>query len=219
MRPSLRTTPATFRAVGLRSVGVALPELVLAIGVVAVLVALGGTQSTSSTATATVPSSIQADADAFHAQVKLARLAWTRSRQGNATIDLPGYGNGTLDVNASGYPVATRLVAGDTIDSIMSHGRCADVFNALSPNSRSSTALAAAGAAHADYVAIGTGNLCIYRAKALNPSDATAIFMFDISSGELWHTDPSGMRRHIQCPSGARAYHNSVGDPPSYCAA
>ena len=198
--------------------GLALPEVIGLVFVIGVLVALGGAETSSLRADPRTNSN-HYNAQSFHVAVQSAHQAWQHTRQGNATIDLSGFGNGALDFNAAGYPVATGFRPGDTIDSAMTHLRCAEIFNALMKRGRASVAHGVPDASEATYVGIGGGPICIYRAndRAAGAAGASA-FVFDVSSGELWYTDIAGARRHLQCPAGLRPHQNESGDPASYCA-
>lgn len=75
---------------------------------------------------------LRATASAFVEGMRLAKAAWYVKSDGTAVVDLPGYGDGTVDFGTPGYPVGTSVV--DPLSpGLASHARCAEIFRAVVP--------------------------------------------------------------------------------------
>lgn len=99
-------------------------------------------------------STVRSTGGALASAVTLVHSQWLASRQGGAMMNLAGYGAGTVDVNAAGWPYDS---AGSRSRN-MSAEQCSRLWRALlHPN-----APTVAPKDGADFKASGAGSVCVY---------------------------------------------------------
>ena len=65
-----------------------------------------------------------------------AKAIWMVRGTGGAQLNLPGYGDGTLDYNSVGLPVGTSIASTAGIDGVLPDAHCRELLNALVPGLR-----------------------------------------------------------------------------------
>lgn len=111
-------------------------------------------------------SAVRGAGGAVASAVLLARAQWEVNRSNGTdttpNTDVTGFGDGTVDVNAAGWPVGTDdgTALGDTAD-------CVAIWNSILQGS--APVVADAAATGVDYVAVGAGTTCTYTYQ-LDPS-------------------------------------------------
>lgn len=70
-----------------------------------------------------------------------ARGMWLVKSSGGATLDLPDYGDGTVDFNSAGYPVGTTIASTAAADAALTSTNCAELMMAVLPSKRATPGL------------------------------------------------------------------------------
>ena len=74
-------------------------------------------------------------ASAFASTMKQAKANWmARGSSSGAQLNVPGFGNGTLDYSDLGYPVGTSVASTGATSSLPTDAQCREVFQALIPS-------------------------------------------------------------------------------------
>ena len=137
-----------------RQRGFTLLELLVVIGIVAILAAVAMPRFMEANSDAH-SASVKNTAGALAAGVALARSQWELNRAKGQGVDpqqnVSGFGEGNVDVNAYGWPIAT--------DAGPSAQGCAEVWNGVLLGSAPSVAIDDS----ADYRAEFATPLCLYR--------------------------------------------------------
>lgn len=95
-------------------------------------------------------------------------------------IDVAGFGNGTVDVNANGWPIGTARAGAPAATVAMNANTCNQVFSNVLQGSAPSV-----GAAGNDYVTSAAGSVCTYTYQ-LDGADDTIVY--NANSGEVTYT-------------------------------
>ena len=181
--------------------GFTLIELLAVVVILAVVATVAGTavvdvQRDAGTAV------VDAGAAAFADGLKLAKSAWyTRTDGSGPIVNMPGYGDGTVDFASHGYPVGSSVGVPDD-NSALNPTTCAEVFNAVVTQARAvSASLYAAGAHDYNYRSTGSSNRCgFFPIKSNGALDATSgNFLYyppqSGSPGAIYVRNPDGTVR------------------------
>ena len=113
---------------------------------------------------------------AFGSAVSLVHAQWMANGSIGATSDVTNFGNGNVDVNASGWPVAVDDTGTDVND-------CVDMWSGVMQNPPPVSATATAS----DYQATAVGaNRCRY----IYQNDTSRFVTYDFTNGEVSVTNP-----------------------------
>lgn len=143
-----------------RSPGFTLLELVVVIAIVGIISAVAlprfieAARDAHQVAVKRTAGALASAVTLVRAQYELNRSGGSQGcRAGNCQIDVQGFGEGRLDVNANGWPVGTERSGAPAATAPMDATACAQVFAATlrSP------------AAGADYRVSATGSRCSFR--------------------------------------------------------
>ncbi len=94
--------------------------------------------------------------------VALFRAQWTAKGYTAAQTNVPGFGDGTVDANATGYPVSTTADAA----ALSTEAHCVQVWNGVLQTGAPTVDTATAANANADYWASVAGTQCTYAYQA-----------------------------------------------------
>ena len=147
--------------------GFTLIELIAVMVILAVLSVFAASQYQDMSQAARVAAN-SATYAAFREGLIQAKAAWlVRSSGDSAILDMPGYGNNTVDFSANGYPLGTSATGDDGTQ--LTPARCVEVWNTVfgaTPTVVDGTAAGLFGGGGAtprvDYATIGAGAGCRY---------------------------------------------------------
>ncbi|MBD9427265.1 type II secretion system protein [Pseudomonas sp. PDM15] len=142
------------------SKGFTLIELVVVIVILGILAAVALPRFMNATKDAH-RSAVEGAGGALASAVVLVRSQWEVNRSkgvANPNTNVAGFGDGTVDVNASGWPLGT----GGALN-------CVQLWSALLQGS--APTVAAAAGTGIDYVATSSGNDCVYTYQADGGND------------------------------------------------
>ncbi|MGH8355485.1 MAG: type II secretion system protein [Pseudomonas sp.] len=146
-----------------RTKGFTLIELVVVIAILGILAAVALPRFINATKDAH-QAAVRGTSGALAAAVLLARSQYEVNRNGgtngcagnNCQIDVAGFGNGNLDVNANGWPIGIGASGTPAATTAMSTTTCVEVFQNLLQGSAPSIG----SAAGLDYLAGAAGSSC-----------------------------------------------------------
>lgn len=125
--------------------------------------------------------SVARTADSFRTAVMFVKTKYRLAGFTGARDNIPGFGAGTVDVNAAGFPTDTS-----NVNSISgSAARCTRVWNAILVNAPS---IGTAAATTADYRATAAGEVCTFTYR----KDRTTVrrFTYNALTGAIVPTNP-----------------------------
>ncbi|MBB2496797.1 prepilin-type N-terminal cleavage/methylation domain-containing protein [Aquipseudomonas ullengensis] len=97
-------------------------------------------------------------------------------------IDVGGFGDGTVDVNANGWPIGTGLAGAPAATVAMTPATCNQVFSSILQGSAPSVGVGAAGT---DYVTTASGTVCTFTYQLDGRNDT---IIYDANTGDVNYT-------------------------------
>lgn len=113
----------------------------------------------------------------FGSGIAMYRAQWVANGHTAAQANVAGFGDGTVDSNATGWPVGTG--GNTTIDDAAA---CTEVWNGVMQNPPT-----VATSAGSDYLASASGQLCTY---AYQGDSASRSIAYNASTGAITVTNP-----------------------------
>ncbi|MEO4048499.1 prepilin-type N-terminal cleavage/methylation domain-containing protein [Pseudomonas sp. CAU 1711] len=171
------------------SKGFTLIELVVVIVILGVLAAVALPRFMSATKDAH-EAAVKGTAGALASAVLLARSQYELNRNGgssgcsggNCQIDVQGFGNNSVDVNANGWPIGTGASGTPAATTVMSGDTCNEVFRNVLQGSAPSVGTAAGSV---DYVTTAAGTVCTFTYQADGGDDSIT---YNANTGEVTNT-------------------------------
>jgi MSHA pilin protein MshB len=171
----------------MRARGFTLVELVCVIAIIAVLAATAMLRFIDLSEDAEAASVAQ-QASAFATAVRFVQIKYILSGRSGDVDNLAGFGDGTVDTNASGYP--TDTANGNTIpDNPAGANRCRNVFNGiLAANVPACGGAVSCTASHAFKATTIAAQTC--RFDYIRHPSPPRYFVYSASSGTVAVTNP-----------------------------
>jgi len=162
--------------------GFTLIELVVVIAILAILAAFALPRFAQLSEQAH-QASIKGTAGALSAGVALAKAQWVANGHTAQIEDLEGFGDGTVNMSANGWPVsagAQTYTGPATGDVAMNADRCANVWNALLQ--ANAPVVSASAGDNVEYVATANGGECEFEYQ---PDERGSSIAYDAINGEI----------------------------------
>ncbi|PYC23628.1 type II secretion system protein [Aquipseudomonas alcaligenes] len=171
------------------SKGFTLIELVVVIAILGILAAVALPRFMDATKDAH-ESALRGTSGTLASAVLLARSQYELNRNGgsngctggNCQIDVAGFGNGTVDVNANGWPIGVNATGTPAATAAMSAATCNEVFTNVLQGSAPSVGTAAGTV---DYVTTAAGTTCTFTYQADGADDTIT---YNANTGEVTNT-------------------------------
>src|SRR5690242_4254210 len=171
----------------MRARGFTFVELICVVVIMAVLAATAVLNFSDLTEDAEA-ASVEQQASAFATAVRFVQIRYVLSGKSGDVDNLPGFGDGTVDTNASGYPTDTAN-ANTIPNNPAGANRCRNVFNGiLSTNVPACGGTVACTASHAFRASTIAPQTCRFD-YIRNPSPPR-YFVYSASSGTVTVTNP-----------------------------
>lgn len=160
-----------------RQKGFTLIELMVVIVILGVLAAVALPRFMDATEDAHT-AAVSGTGGALAAGVALVRSQWELNRVKGATtpnIDVTGFGDGEMDVNASGWPISAASDSAANPNA----ARCVEVWNGVLQGSAPSVATAATG----DYQATAAAGVCTFTYRLDGRTSGQRSIVYDSTTG------------------------------------
>ena len=162
--------------------GFTLIELVVVIAILAILAAFALPRFAQLSEQAH-QSSIKGTAGALSAGVALAKAQWVTHGHTAQAQDLDGFGDGTVNISANGWPVSsgTETYVGPPNGEVgMNPDRCVSVWEGLLQ--ANAPVVSDAAADNVEYVATASGSECEFEYQ---PDERGSVITYDATEGEI----------------------------------
>lgn len=168
--------------------GFTLIELVVVIAILGILAAVALPRFINATKDAH-EAALKGTAGALASAVLLVRSQWELNRNGgsngcaggNCQIDVQGFGDNTVDVNANGWPIGTGRAGNPAATTAMSATTCTQVFTSILQGSAPTVGAAASN----DYVPSAAGTLCTFTYQRDGANDS---IQYNANTGAVTYT-------------------------------
>lgn len=168
--------------------GFTLIELVVVIAILGILAAVALPRFINATKDAH-EAALKGTAGALASAVLLVRSQWELNRNGgsngcaggNCQIDVQGFGDNTVDVNANGWPIGTGRAGNPAATTAMSAATCTQVFTSILQGSAPTVGAATSN----DYVPSAAGTLCTFTYQRDGANDS---IQYNANTGAVTYT-------------------------------
>lgn len=164
--------------------GFTLIELVLVIVLLSIL-AVGAWPRFANLSIDAYRASVAATGASLQEALVLARATYVAKGRGGAVVNLPGFGDDTVDMNAFGWPVDTA----NNTTSTMSNAKCQRVWNGVFQNPPTTTTSTSTAFDYRVQFSNGGGNpRCIYTFR--RDTTATRSLTYSVNTGRVVVVNP-----------------------------
>lgn len=168
--------------------GFTLIELVVVIAILGILAAVALPRFINATKDAH-EAALKGTAGALASAVLLVRSQWELNRNGgsngcasgNCQIDVQGFGDNTVDVNANGWPIGTGSGGNPAATTTMNAAACTLVFTSILQGSAPTVGAATSN----DYVPSAAGTVCTFTYQRDGANDS---IQYNANTGAVTYT-------------------------------